>query len=129
MFDPFDKKTSLGWSGRLAHYAAHQNDEHRQALFAEAMRYSGFHLENDLAYSPYWSRVPLANRAGLLLFLVDRGIVERAIRRGRRVYEPLPHAETWVCAQPSLKQWHSPILEFVLSLRHELQRRARTPRA
>ena len=84
------------WVGRIAHYGLHRNDEHRLALFEEAVRYTGLHLENDLSGSEYWSAIPLDQRAGLLLFLVDRGIVDRSTRRGRRVFEPLPHAEAWV---------------------------------
>ena len=45
-------------------------------LFEEAVRYSGLHLENDLADSAYWSTMPLHQRAIVLLFLVDRGLVE-----------------------------------------------------
>lgn len=129
MFDHFLKKTSTGWIGRLAHYSGHQNDEHCQALVEEAIRYTGLHLENDLSGSEFWGERTLLARAGLLLFLVDRGLVERSIRRGRRVYEPLPHAESWVAAQPGLRPKQRPILEFIAALRHELQRRARTPHA
>jgi hypothetical protein len=112
------------WEGRLAHYALHLNDEHRVALFEEAVRYSGLHLENDLARSAYWSEMPLHQRAIVLLFLVDRGVVERTVRRGRRVYEPLPHAESWVASQPSLRPYLRQSLELLTALRHELQRRA-----
>ncbi len=127
VFDPFMKKTSTGWIGRLSHYASHQNDEHCQALIEEAIRYTGLHLENDLSGSDFWGERTLLARAGLLLFLVDRGVVERSIRRGRRVYEPLPHAESWVASQPAFKTRLRPVLEFVSALRHELQRRAHTP--
>ena len=64
------------WEGRLAHYGLHRNDEHRLALFEEAVRYAGLHLENDLARSDYWSAMPLHQRAIVLLFLVDRGVVD-----------------------------------------------------
>ena len=37
------------WVGKLAHYGLHRNDEHCVALFEEAVRYTGLHLENDLA--------------------------------------------------------------------------------
>src|SRR5271166_1564316 len=74
------------WSGRLAHYGSHRNDEHCLALFEEALRYTGLHLENDLVYSKYWSAMPLHQRAVVLLFLVDRGVVERGVRRDRRVF-------------------------------------------
>ena len=39
------------WIGRLAHYGSHHNDEHCLALFDEAIRYAGLHLENYLVHS------------------------------------------------------------------------------
>lgn len=120
----FVHQLARDWNGRLAHYAAHRNDEHRLALLEEAARYAGLHLENDLGRSEFWSRAPLNQRAAVLLFLVDRGVVERTTRRGRRVYEPLAHAESWCEDQPSLRPYRGPVLEFLGALRLELQRRA-----
>jgi hypothetical protein len=117
------------WEGRLAHYGLHRNDEHRVAVFEEAVRYAGLHLENDLARSEYWSAMPLHQRAIVLLVLVDRGVVERTIRRGRRVFEPLPHAESWVEGQPSLQPYLKQTLELLAALRHELLRRSHSSRA
>jgi hypothetical protein len=114
------------WIGRLAHYGLHHNDEHCLALFEEAIRYAGLHLENDLAHSKYWSAMPLHQRAVVLLFLVDRGVVERGIRRGRRVFEPLPHAESWVESQPSLGPYLRETLELLAALRREILRRERS---
>ena len=79
---------SRQWVDRLAHYRAHRNDEHLEALVEEALRYTGLHLENELSGSPYWSKAPLARRVAVLLFLVDRGVVRRVTCQGRRVYEP-----------------------------------------
>jgi hypothetical protein len=118
------KKLARDWTGRLAHYAAHKNDEHRIALLDEAARYAGLHLENDLARSEFWSELPLPERAAVLLFLVDRGVIERTTRRGRRVFEPLAHAESWAEGQPSLRPFRKPILELLSALRLELVRRA-----
>jgi hypothetical protein len=116
------------WIGRLAHYAAHRNDEHCLAIFEEAIRFAGLHLENDLVQSKYWSVMPLHQRAVVLLFLVDRGVVERATRNGRRVFEPLPHAESWVESQPSLKPYMNETFELLAALRRENVRRARSRR-
>ena len=116
------------WVGKLAHYGAHHNDEHCLALFEEAILYTGLHLENDLVHSKYWSTMPLHQRAVVLLFLVDRGVVERVVRRGRRVFEPLPHAESWVESQPSLQPYLFETLELVRALRRELLRRQRSRR-
>jgi len=117
------------WTDRLAHYNLHRNDEHRLALFDEAARYAGLHLENDLARSEFWSEAPLPERGAVLLFLVDRGVIERTARRGRRVFEPLPHAESWVENQRSLQPFVRPILELLGALRLELVRRAHSRRA
>jgi hypothetical protein len=125
----FVKKLARDWTGRLAHYASHRNDEHRLALFEEAVRYAGLHLENDLARSEFWSESPLAERAAVLLFLVDRGVIERMTRRGRRVFEPLAHAESWVEDQPALRPFVKPILELLAALRLELLRRAHSRQA
>jgi hypothetical protein len=116
------------WVGRLAHYRQHQNDEHRIALYEEALLYAGLHLENDLASSPYWAAMSLHHRARVVLFLVDRGVLARNCRKGRRVYEPLPHAESWVKSQSSLAPYHGVILELLAAFRHELFRRAHTRR-
>jgi hypothetical protein len=117
------------WTGRLAHYGDHRNDEHCMALFEEASRYCGLHLENELARSKYWSKAPLHQRAAVLLYLVDKGVVDRTTQRGRRVFEPLPHAESWVGAQSSLKPYTLQSLELLASLRLELQRRAHSRQA
>ena len=68
---------SRQWTDRLASYRRHRNDEHLEALVEEALRYTGLHLENELSSSPYWSHAPLSRRVAVLLFLVDRGIVNR----------------------------------------------------
>ena len=94
------------------------------ALVEEAVRYVGLHLENDLCRSNYWTRVHLSRKAAILLFLVDKGIVERTVRRGRRVFEPLPHAESWISTQVPLRPYVKPIVELISALRDELSRRA-----
>ncbi len=116
---------SRQWTGRLAHYRRHRNDEHLDALVEEALRYGGLHLENDLSGSDYWSKAPLARRVAVLLYLVDRGIVERKARQGRVVYVPTDDAETWAAAQPTLAAYLAPTLELIASLRSDLARRAR----
>jgi hypothetical protein len=122
-------KLSTTWTGRLAHYRLHRNDEHVCALLEEAIRYAGLHLELDLCRSPFWREVPLWRTASVLLFLVDRGVVERSSRHGRRTYEPLPDAESWVAAQGPLRPYVKPMLELIASLRHELGRRAHSHRS
>jgi hypothetical protein len=117
------------WQGKLAHYRLHRNDEHRIALFEETIRYAGLHLENDLSRSEYWSAMPLDQRAVVVLFLVDRGVVARSIRGGRRVFEPLPHAEAWVGGQPRLRPFRRQTLEILGALGHELSRRVASRQA
>jgi hypothetical protein len=129
VFAPLVSQLPRFWVGKLAHYGLHRNDEHCSALFEEAVRYTGLHLENDLAGSVYWSAMPLYQRAIVLLFLVDRGLVNRTVRRGRRVFEPQPDAESWVESQPSLHPYLKPTLELLCALRHELLRRAHSRQA
>ena len=83
---------------------------------AEAQRFAGLHLENDLIDSPYWSKAPLARRVALLLFLVDRGVVTRVARQGRVAYEAREHAVAWAAAQPSIAAYLVPTLEFLAAL-------------
>src|SRR5512143_27700 len=113
---------SRPWIGRLSAYRQHRHDEHREALIIEAIRYTGLRLEADLGTSPYWAEKPLIRRAGVLLFLVDRGVVTRSFRDGRVVYEVSDGAEDWVATQPSLIPYAAPTLEFLAALRREQSR-------
>jgi len=113
------------WTGSLAHYKTHRNDEHLNALYEETLRYLGLHLENDLCRSEYWSRVSLRRRLAVLLHLVDRGVVDRAVRNGRRVFVAAPHAEAWVANEPPMRPFLKPTLELIAALRHETARRSR----
>jgi hypothetical protein len=114
---------SRQWADRLAPYRRHRNDEHLEALVEEAARYAGICLENDLSASPYWSKASLARRVAVLLFLVDRGVVERRVIRGQRAYQPRANAESWVISQPALAPYGGPTLELLAALRHEIARR------
>jgi hypothetical protein len=125
----FIREFSHLWTGGLAHYQAHRNDEHLNALYEDSLRFVGLHLENDLCRSEYWSRVSLRRRVAVLLFLVDRGVVERSLRHGRHVYAPLPHAEQWVANQSAMRPFLKPTLELVAALRHEQARRSRSRKA
>ncbi len=118
------RELSRLWNGRLAQYRHHRNDEHLDALTAEALRFTGLHLENDLSASPYWSKAPLARRVALLLFLYDRGVVSRSIRQGRVAYEAGPEAAAWAVGQPSLASYLAPTLEFLAALQSDPSRRA-----
>ena len=104
------------WTGQLARYRNHRNDEHLEALIAETIRYTGFHLENDLSASPYWSKVPLARRVALLLYLVDQGVVTRSVDKGRATFDAPDNAVLWVTGQPSLASYLVPTLEFVAAI-------------
>ncbi len=115
---------SRQWTGRLAHFRRHRNDEHLNALVEEAVRYCGLHLENDLSASEYWSKAPLARRLAVLLYLVDRGIVTRTSRQGRVVFTPNDDADIWVASQTSLAGYRLPTLELINALRTDLARRS-----
>jgi len=122
---PSVRNLARQWTGRLAHYRRHRNDEHLDALVEEVARYAGLHLENDLWASDYWSKAPLARRVAVLLYLVDRGVVVREVRQGRFVYVPTEEAEGWAASQPSLAAYLPPTLELIGALRSDLARRAR----
>lgn len=114
------------WTGSLSHYRHHRNDEHLEALIAEALRFTGLHLENDLSSSPYWSKAPLARRVALLLFLVDRGVVSRVKKSGKTSYLAHEDASAWAVGQPSMASYLVPTLEFIAALQSAGERRART---
>ena len=113
------------WVARLAPYRRHQHEEHLEALIDETARYAGIRLENDLSRSGYWSEAPLARRVSVLLYLVDRGVVDRRAYGGRRTLEPIEHAEIWVAAQPDLQPYLEPTLELLAALRHDQVRRGK----
>jgi hypothetical protein len=119
------RELSRPWSDRLAAYRNHRNDEHLEALVDEAARYAGLHLENDLSRSPYWSKASLGHRVAVLLYLVDRGVVERHALKSRRTYQPRDDAEVWVLAQPSLTPYATPTLELLAALRNAMSRHNR----
>ncbi|MDR3637304.1 MAG: hypothetical protein P4L84_26105 [Isosphaeraceae bacterium] len=122
------RNLSRQWVDRLVTYRRHRNLEHLEALVEESVRYAGLHLENDLSRSDYWSKAPLARRVAVLLFLVDRGIVTRGVRQGRRVFVPTPNAEDWVLSQDALIPYRTHTLELVAALRNEQSRRTRRSR-
>jgi hypothetical protein len=117
------------WNDRLSAYRRHRNDEHLEALVDEAHRYCGLHLENDLSRSSFWEKAPLSRRAAVLLYLVDKGVVDRRSVKGRRLYEPTDSAEAWVAAQPALAPYAAPTLELIAALRREVLRRTRPSRS
>jgi hypothetical protein len=111
------RRISGQWVGHLARFRHHANDEHREALIAEALRYIGFRLESELANSVYWRDIPLARCATVLLLLVDRGVVRRTQRNGRTLFEAVDDAESWASSQPTLLPYLAPTLELIAALR------------
>ena len=129
MFASSVRELSRLWTGSLSHFRRHRNDEHLEALIAEALRFTGLHLENDLSASPYWSKAPLSRRVALLLFLVDRGVVARVSRQGRTFYAARKDASAWAVSQPSMASYLVPTLEFISALQSDSDRRARPAQA
>lgn len=119
----FAQTLSRLWTGRLAPYRRHQNNEHREALLDETTRFVGVHLENRLSLSSYWSQAPLVRRVAVLLYLVDRGVVIRSRQKGRACFEAIADAETWAASQPSLAPYLVPTLEMLAALRDNQARR------
>ena len=124
MFASSVRELSRLWTGSLSHFRRHRNDEHLEALIAEALRFTGLHLENDLSTSPYWSKVPLARRVALLLFLVDRGVVTRVVKQGRSTYVARGEASAWAVSQPPMASYLVPTLEFIAALQSGSDRRS-----
>jgi hypothetical protein len=120
------RRFSRHWTGFLAHYRHHRNDEHREALVADALRFSGFRLEYDLGLSSYWSEAPLTRRVAVLLYLVDRGAVSRVCRNGRTHFEALQGAEAWVATEPALQPYLDATLELIAALRADQTRRCQS---
>jgi hypothetical protein len=56
-------------------------------------------------------------------------VVRRNSLHGRRVFEPLDHAEEWVSSQPSLIPYLTPTLEMIAALRRDRMRRSRPSRS
>ncbi len=125
MFASSANRLSRQWVDRLATYRNHHNDEHLEALIFEALRYAGFALEEPLSRSDYWSKAPLARRVAVLLFLVDRGAVNRVHKHGRTRFEAAEDAETWAAGQTSLAPYLAPTLEFIAALRSDRNCRSR----
>jgi hypothetical protein len=121
------KALSRHWTGRLAHFRQHQNDEHCEALIAEALRYVGIRLESELSGSAYWKDRPLSRRVAVLLYLVDRGAVLRRVDSGRVVFDVADGAEEWVKSQPMLGPYHDATLALLRALRREHSRRLSPP--
>lgn len=118
-------RLSRQWVDRLATYRNHRNDEHLEALIFESLRYAGFTLEEPLSRSDYWSKAPLARRVAVLLFLVDRGVVNRVHKNGRTRFEAVENAETWAAGQASLAPYLAPTLELIAALRSDRNCRSR----
>lgn len=118
------RSLSRHWTGRLATYRNHLNDEHCEALISEALRYAGFRLESELADSPYWSSAPLARRVAVLLYLLDRGAIVRSIRQGRIAFDVVAGAEDWARSQPPLAPYLNATLDLIAAVRRDEDRRS-----
>lgn len=119
------RELSINWSGRLAHFNTHRNDEHLNALYEECLRFVGLHLENDLSRSDYWSRRPLDRRLAVLLYLVDQGVVEMTAKHGRHQFIATPDAEMWVGSNTAMRPFAKATLELIAALRHHAVRLSR----
>ena len=121
--DSVINRLASSWTGQLSHYRMHQNPEHLEALFDEAIRFNGLQLEAELARSEFWSKSPLIRRAAVLLFIVDRGMVSQRVDRRDYFFEAHPGAESWVASQASLVAYVHPTYELLSALRnHQAQR-------
>ena len=120
----FVNQLARDWSGRLSHYAAHRNDEHRLALLEEAARYTGLHLENDLCALRVLVAFAAAPARRSCCSSSTGASSSGRPAAGAASTSRWRSAESWCEDQPSLRPYRGPILEFLNALRLELQRRA-----
>ena len=104
------------WSGCLAHYHSHRHPEHLEALIDETARYCG-RLESYLANSEYWASAPLMHRVELLLFLIDRGMIERRLTARGYQCRAIGEAEEILIQQSELRPYLLLTLELIAAVR------------
>lgn len=114
------------WTCRLAHFHTHQNAEHVEALLDEAVRYCG-RLESYLTNSEYWAQASLMNRAELLLFLVDRDLIERRLAPRGYQYHAISEAEERLVQQAAMQPYLLLTLELLAAVRLASRSRCSKP--
>lgn len=116
-FDPLNQP----WSFRLQGYLHHKNDEHLEALVLETQRFFECRVIHHLASSSIWHQTQNTHRIAALLFLVDRGMVDRVTTIERvSLYRPNPCVESWILSQPAMLPIAEPMLELVSALRRDV---------
>lgn len=116
-FDPLNQP----WSYRLQGYLRHKNDEHLEALVLESQRYFEARLIHHLPASSSWHTASGTYRIAALLFLFDRGMVDRvSIQDNSWYYWPASCAESWILSQPAMLPIAEPMLELLSALRRDV---------
>ena len=116
-FDPLNQP----WSFRLQGYLNHKNDEHLEALVLETQRFFECRVIHHLAAGSVWHQAQNTHRIAALLFLVDRGMVDRVTTIERvSLYRPNPCVESWILSQPAMLPIAEPLLELVSALRRDV---------
>ncbi len=109
-----------GWGDRLNSYMRHRNDEHLEALVHEARDFFIARIEALLPKDSVWLTCEDSLRAGALLYLLDRSIVERCLcDKAGLVYKPADAAEFMILSRPELLPVAMPLLELVACIRHD----------
>ena len=86
------------------------------ALIDETARYCG-RLESYLANSEYWASAPLMHRVELLLFLIDRGMIERRLTARGYQCRAIGEAEEILIQQSELRPYLLLTLELIAAVR------------
>ncbi len=117
----FDALLNQTWNGHLEGYLHHKNDEHVEALILEVQRFFERRLVVHLAPNSIWHISLCSRRVAAILFLVDRGIVQRILHSQPSVlYRPATSAEHWLLSQQELLPITDPVLELLSALRRDV---------
>ena len=122
MNDPgFDAILNQTWIGDLEGYLHHQNDEHLEALILEVQRFFERRLISYFTPKSIWHVSSCSRRVAAILFLVDRGIVNRILQPdSSTVYRPVTSSEHWILSQTDLLPVTDPLLELLSALRKDV---------
>lgn len=122
MNDPgFDAILNQTWLGQLEGYLHHKNDEHLEALILEVQRFFERRLIGYFSPKSIWHVSHCSRRVAAVLFLVDRGIVNRILQTDPTIlYSPVSSAEDWVLSQTELLPVNAPLLELISAFRRDV---------
>ena len=122
MNDPgFDAILNQTWIGNLDGYLHHKNDEHLEALILEVQRFFERRLITYFPPKSIWHASNCSRRVAAVLFLVDRGILDRILQSDSSIiYRPVTSSESWILSQTDLLPVAAPLLELISAFRRDV---------